>query len=146
MRRRGVTKVEAAYFCFITASIILSVFSYDKTESLKQIIKILALVFIFWQFIVLFRNANRTKLGKAFSAASLVFFSLTLLLYIIGLISLKFDFSTDRNVTILGVMVDRHMPRLISLSYYDPNLTAVFLYAPLVYYLSKHDSLSGKAG
>ena len=136
-KRSYLTKVEISYFCFIVICIILSFFSYNKIESLKQIAKIFLLIFVFWQFIVYFRNIDKKYITKSFSVASLVFFAITFIMYLAGIIILNFNFNID-NVDVLGVTIDRHMPRLISLAYADPNITALFIAVPFAFFISQN--------
>ena len=145
MKRTAITKVEALYFLFIVAAFILSIFSFNKTESIKQIIKICTLIFIFWQFIVLFRNTDKKLLKESFSIASLSFFAITFVLYVVGLIALGFNFNVE-NIDIWGVTIDRHMPRLISLAYNDPNITALYLSVPFAFFLADDKAPKRKLG
>lgn len=145
MKRKGITKIELLYFVFVLTCAGLSIFSYDKIESGKQLIKLGLLIFISWQFIVYFRNIEKERMKKAFKNASLAFFVVTIIMYIIGIVSLGFNFDI-KDACIFGVRIDRKMPRLISLAYADPNITTVFLSVPFVFFLLNKKTASDRFG
>lgn len=81
---------------------------------------------------------------RAIGISGVLFNSVSLLLYILGLSVLNFQFQGDR-IKVLGVMLDRDYPRLIG-TVPDPNFYIFYNTLFFTYFLCKRNSLLNKAG
>ena len=135
-KRPRLSFIEISLLSLLVFSGVNLAFSYDIWRGVKVFGKISLLAFSVWEMRCLAYSMGRQKIEKAFALASVVFLLSTAAYYICGLASLGLSFNTP-NTRVAGVMIDRKTPRLISLASSDPNITAIFLSIPLIFYMRK---------
>lgn len=89
-------------------------------------------------------NSSQTMIVKAIAYVGIIFNSLSLLLYIVGLKAVDFDLSGERT-TEFGVLIDRGYPRLIGLLQ-DPNFYVYYNTIFFAYFLCNPHSFRNKIG
>ncbi len=132
--KKKLFKFELIYALFLLGAIVSAIFSYDRYQSIKILIKLAAIIFSIFQYRALYYEAGKDKVKKIFCRTSFIFIIVTLILYINGLFALNFKFNIP-NIKLLGVMIDRKMPRLMTLAAPDPNASCQFLMIPLLLFL-----------
>ena len=124
-------RFELLYALFLLFAIIGAFFSYDRAQSIKLLVKIAAIIFSILQCRALYYEAGKEKVVKAFCRISFLFVLVTFILYVCSLFALNFNFNI-KDIKLPGVMVDRKMPRLMTLAAPDPNSSCQFLMIPLI--------------
>jgi len=127
-------RFELLYLLFLLAAAVGAYFSYSRGQSIKMFVKIAAIIFSILQCRALYYEAGKEKVIKAFCRVSFLFVIVTFILYIHGLFALNFNFNI-KDIKLPGVMVDRKMPRLMTLAAPDPNSSCQFLMIPLAFLL-----------
>ncbi|MCR5832940.1 MAG: CDP-glycerol glycerophosphotransferase family protein [Candidatus Saccharibacteria bacterium] len=135
-KKPRITRAEIIFALLFVFIGINAIFAYDPLRSAKVLGKIVLVVFSIWEIRSLAYLVEDTSRKKAFYWASVLLLITTALLYASGLIYLGFNFDIA-NTRLLGVMIDRRMPRLISIASTDPNITALFLAIPFVYFMKQ---------
>lgn len=115
---------------------VLSFFwSYDKVSSLRYIIGIVLFLLNYTSFKFLLSKISVKQIENILFYAGLLICSVSLILYLIGMYCLDFQFNIA-NTRMYGVMVDRATPRLVGLAK-DPNIYCVYISVFIFFSLSK---------
>lgn len=127
---------EYMYILFmlgVCLSIIISFYPSQTARYALGSLSLLALYFILRVFFCNFLTFKSIK--ESIAKAGFVLAVLNFCYYIIGLVTLNFDF-IGNNLVNYGVLIDRNYPRFIGLASSDPNFTAVYLSLFFIFFLS----------
>ena len=134
---------ELLYLLFYVFTLLSLLWSYNLGNSIKISVKVAAIIVSIIQYRALYSNADKEVVEKAFRQLSVLYILLTFVLYISCLAALNFNFNRA-NMDMIGLTIDRRMPRLVTISNSDPNISCVFLSMPLIYFLYSFNKNSSK--
>lgn len=112
---------------------ILAGFSFFIAVNSKEALRHIILLYLNFAMYLINRKIFKNSMidfEVAFRKISLIIISFSILLYILGMLNLNFDFSKNRIIS-YGVLTDRNFPRLIGSLSHDPNIAAFYL-TPLI--------------
>lgn len=138
-------KVDFIYVLFIIYILLSSLTSNDFSSSLRYVLGMI-LVYVFYLINKkVFTNVKRVDFEKILVNVSIIYAVISFVYYFMGIYSLGFRF-VGNNIMKYGVLMDRQMPRLISLASSDPNITSCFFGLPFCYFLTNHKNAKEKVG
>lgn len=144
--RAGLSRVDKAFIVFFLVTSITVLFSpFSVINSLKHLIGVALLAFSFYVFKRLYSSLKSEEISKIISIAGLVIIAVTLAWYLIGLITLKFNFNIG-DLWCYGVRVDRKVPRLISFAYNEPNFVSIYFSILFAFYLNAKRNVKNSIG
>lgn len=126
---------ELAMILFYIYYCSTGLFAMYPTESFRLIIAILIVLTTYFVMKYLFSRISISQLENSISTVGIFYNGTSLILYIIGLISVNFNFHGNAVIT-YGLLLDRNTPRLIGLSS-DPNIYIFSNILFFFFYLSR---------
>ncbi|MDG5787889.1 O-antigen ligase family protein [Evansella sp. AB-P1] len=120
-------------------------FALYSTSSLRILIGIIIYLSCYFIIKSILSYSTQSIIEKGISYAGILFNGLSIVLYLIGLQALNFQFDLGERVIAFGVMVDRSYPRLIGLVE-DPNFYVFYNTIFFAYYLCNSKSSLNKLG
>lgn len=135
---------EVAMLFFYLMYSFTGAFALYPDSSARILLGILLYIGCYFIMRYIIGHSNDSVIQNAISNVGIVFNSISLILYAIGLKSVSFVFEGDRIVQ-YGVMVDRNYPRLIGLLQ-DPNFFVFYNTIFFCYYLCNFESRKNKVG
>ncbi|OOE62350.1 O-antigen ligase family protein [Salinivibrio kushneri] len=124
------------FFFFYISTAFVGV-DYESSLRLALGIVLLLLTYFTVTYALNYYSA-RLSVESAFYYGYLLFIVISLILYFWGLLIVNGDFYSYNSSKIYGVMIDRHIPRMIGVTN-DPNFFAFYLTPFLLYFYSKKD-------
>lgn len=137
---------EAAMLIFYLAYSFTGAFSLYPLSSLRIMIGIFIYLTCYFVMKSILGEIQESVISKSLSYVGLVFNSLSLLMYFMGLKSVGFFFDTEGiRISQFGLMIDRNYPRLIGLLQ-DPNFFVFYNTIFSAYYLCNPKGWQNKLG
>ena len=125
---------EVTLFIFFLYFCLTGFFAKYPSYSLRMIIGVLLVLFCYLIMRYIFSLSSINNIEKSILIGGIIYNGLSLVLYLVGLISL--GFVTEGNqIDAYGVTIDRNLPRLTGLTE-DPNVFVFFNLVFFFYYLT----------
>ena len=134
-RNLKISNLELLYLIFIIYISINMFFSVDQAGSIRYFWGIILVVFTMFQYKKAIFTFDKNTFEKTISYFGIVYAIFTLLYYLLGLFNLGFNYHGNEIIS-YGVLIDRNVPRIISLASSDPNITCIYFSFFLSYYMS----------
>lgn len=128
-------KYELFLLLFFNYYCLTGLFSNYSYYSLRLIVLIMIVLFFYFVLRFLFYRLPIISIEKIISQSGLIFNVSSLLFFVIGAYQIDFNF-LGNNITSLGLLIDRGMPRLIGTSI-DPNIFVLFNSLFFFYFVGK---------
>ncbi|MGA5690170.1 O-antigen ligase family protein [Cytobacillus pseudoceanisediminis] len=135
---------EVAMLIFYLMYSFTGAFALYPSASIRILLGIILYIACYFIIKSIIGRTNNWTIERAIGDAGVFFNILSLILYLIGLQRLGFDFEGDR-IYELGVMLDRNYPRLIGVLQ-DPNYFVFYNTLFFCYFLCHSKSMKNKAG
>ncbi|WP_147300759.1 O-antigen ligase [Sporosarcina sp. BI001-red] len=132
-------KFELLLFTFFIYYCLTGLFSTYKYYSLRLIVLIVIVLFFYSLVRFLFYRLSIASMEKIIMQVGLIFNISSLLFFFNGVFQVNFDFAGN-NITSMGLLIDRGMPRLIGTSI-DPNIFVLFNSLFLFYFIERKHKL-----
>lgn len=113
-------------------------------SSLRMILGVLLVLFCYLVMRFILSRVSIQSIEKSISASGIIFNALSIVLYIMGLVSINFIL-IGNGFSEYGLMMDRNFPRLIGLTT-DPNIYTFYNFIFFFYYLTHLDKKWSKLG
>lgn len=127
-----IDKILLLFICFMFLGLL---FSRDISSSLRYIFGTLLVGFSALQYRTYLQYfCSKEQLENAIHVIGIIFGVVSIVYYAFGLIHFNFNFYGN-DISAYGVLIDRSVPRLITLASDDPNISFLFLSFFLCYYL-----------
>ncbi|MBG9586957.1 polysaccharide polymerase [Cytobacillus firmus] len=135
---------EVAMLIFYLIYSFTGAFALYSSASIRILLGIILYIACYFIIKSIIGRTNNWTIERAIADAGVFFNTLSLILYLIGLQRLGFDFEGDR-IYEWGVMLDRNYPRLIGVLQ-DPNYFVFYNTLFFCYFLSYSKSMKNKVG
>ncbi|WP_153017416.1 O-antigen ligase [Halobacillus sp. KGW1] len=137
---------EVAMLVFYSVYALSGAFALYSISSLRIVIGIMLYLFCYFIIKSLLEGVHTSLIGMAIGYAGVLFNSISLVLYVVGLKRVGFYFDTGgERVIELGLMIDRNYPRLIGVLQ-DPNFFVFYNTMFFAYYLCNTKGFWNKLG
>ncbi|MEK5065814.1 O-antigen ligase family protein [Cytobacillus sp. FSL R5-0596] len=135
---------EIAMLIFYLVYSYTGAFALYPSASIRILLGIILYISCYFIIKSIIGHTNNWTIERAIADAGIVFNILSLILYLMGLQKLGFNFEGDR-IYELGVMLDRNYPRLIGVLQ-DPNYFVFYNTLFFSYFLCHSKPMKNKAG
>ncbi|KON86546.1 polysaccharide polymerase [Sporosarcina globispora] len=135
---------EVALLIFYLMYSFSGAFSLYPSASIRILLGIILYIACYFIIKAIIGRSNNWNIERAIADAGIFFNTVSLILYMIGIQSLGFDFEGDR-IYEWGVMLDRNYPRLIGVLQ-DPNYFVFYNTLFFCYFLCHSQSMKNKMG
>lgn len=135
---------EVAMLIFYLMYSFTGAFALYPSASIRILLGIILYIACYFIIKSIIGRTNNWTIERAIADAGVLFNTLSLILYLIGLQRLGFDFEGDR-IYEWGVMLDRNYPRLIGVLQ-DPNYFVFYNTLFFCYFLCHSKSMKNKMG
>lgn len=146
LKFRRLLLYEKSWLIFMIVSAI-TVGQFRYTESNFRYILGFIIISIYYITITnLLTIITKSDIERNITDSGLIICVVTIIYYVIGLVACKFNFNGNGQ-EFFGVLLDRRIPRLISLMSKDPNITVVYMTLFLFLFANKaKENLKNKLG
>lgn len=136
-------QIDLLYIIMIIYIVISSIIANNIMASLRYILGMLLIFVIYFINKQIFMNLKKSTLNKIITNVSIIYGIISIIYYFLGLLAFDFHF-VGNDIIKYGVLMDRQIPRLISLASSDPNISSCYFGLSFCFFLSKHDNFKEK--
>ena len=136
---------EILFFIYLGISSLTLLISQDPNMTFRYILGFVFIGIMYLAIRKLLSKIPTSRTNKIIKLSGIIILISNAIYYLIGLFSLSFIF-TNNGIESFGVLIDRGMPRLISLFNNDPNITVLFFSIFYFYYICNLNQRGSKLG
>ena len=117
---------EICYLIFVSYCIFSCAFFENNELIIRYILGIIVMSSVYILLRIILKEIKKEKILEIINSVGMIFCIITLIYYFMGLFTLNFNFSGN-GIMEYGVLIDRNIPRIISLASSDPNITGFIM-------------------